>query len=100
EKITDNLSMNSLTGLNVYRICQEIINNAFKHAEAKELHISFNSNSHLEITIKDDGKGFDSNFTGEEGYGMTNMKKRAEEAGIVLELKSDPGKGTLYRILV
>jgi signal transduction histidine kinase len=100
EKINNNISLNSLTGLNMYRICQEIVNNVFKHAYASEISIAVNSAEHLEIKIADNGVGFEKSESAHETYGLTNMTKRAEEAGINLEYNSAPGKGTHFRLLV
>ena len=100
EKIEQNLQLNSLTGLNVYRICQEIVNNAFKHAAASELLVSIKASDRMEIEISDNGIGFDEEKLSDEGYGLANMKKRCEEAGVLMEVSSKPGKGTTYRLLV
>ena len=49
---------------------------------------------HKEITITDNGKGFDQNQTGLHGNGLLNMKKRAEDMGGSFEIQSSPGQGT------
>lgn len=100
EDIKTNKKISSLTGLNLYRICQEIINNAFKYAKAEELTIIINSAEEITIVIKDNGVGFDINNSISNGYGLLNIKSRAEETGIKLNLKSEKGKGTTYTLIV
>lgn len=71
-------SMSSDKGISLYRIIQEAINNAFKHAMATQIKVSImQSENQLIITIFDDGKGLDWN-TLQKGNGIENMQKRAE----------------------
>jgi signal transduction histidine kinase/ligand-binding sensor domain-containing protein len=67
------------TALNLHRICQESINNILKHARASEIHISFLCTADdLNITIADNGVGFDPG-TVQAGYGLENIRRRAEQ---------------------
>ncbi|MBS4039292.1 MAG: sensor histidine kinase [Flavobacteriales bacterium] len=71
-------SMSSDKGISLYRIIQEAINNAFKHAMATQINVSISqSENQLIITISDDGKGLDWN-TLHKGNGIENMQKRAK----------------------
>lgn len=71
-------SMSSDKGISLYRIIQEAINNAFKHAMATQIKVSImQSENQLIITIFDNGKGLDWN-TLQKGNGIENMQKRAE----------------------
>ncbi len=99
ETIVIDKELNSLVGLNLYRICQEILNNAFKYANANELIISIISNESLTVIIEDNGVGFDMN-NAESGYGLQNIRNRAKETGIELILNSEIGKGTRYQLVV
>ncbi|MDF2451087.1 MAG: tetratricopeptide repeat protein [Bacteroidota bacterium] len=99
EDIQNDLKLNSLLSLNAYRICQEIINNAFKHSKASELKIGIYCDKQLKLVISDNGIGFESAMDN-EGYGISNITKRAEEVGITIELMSKPGKGTRYSLMV
>lgn len=99
EQIRKDIRLNSSAGLNVYRICQEIINNAFKHSQASELAISITAEEQLEIEIRDNGVGFDTQNAG-EGYGIDNMRKRAHETGIAFKMKSRAGEGTICKLVV
>ncbi len=72
--------------ISVYRIVQEGITNACKHAEAHNIKISlkFISSSHdenrflLQLKIQDDGKGFAQNSENSKGMGVINMRERTE----------------------
>jgi signal transduction histidine kinase len=75
-------------GLNLYRICQEIINNAFKHSKAIELIVNITSEDKVIVEIVDNGVGFDLEAVSKEGFGLANIKSRAAEVGITLELES------------
>jgi signal transduction histidine kinase len=90
----------SMTGLNLYRISQEIMNNAFKYANASELNISINhTDALIKITIQDNGEGFDQNTTS-DGYGIKNIKSRAAESDITLDFHTEKGTGTHYTLMV
>lgn len=74
-----NATLSPAVTINLYRVCQEAINNVCKHSEATSLQIvyEFSANTYS-ISIKDDGKGFDSALVS-EGYGLQNMRGRMQE---------------------
>ncbi len=78
----------------VYRIVEELLNNALKHAEATHvlLQLIFHEQG-LNLVIEDDGKGFD---TGRmyDGMGLQNLKSRTAHLGASLTITSAKGKGT------
>jgi hypothetical protein len=55
--------------------------------------------SQLELTISDDGVGFDP-LSARAGMGLTNMSARAQEMGGAFRLTSGPGEGTLVRLSI
>ena len=74
----------SANALHLYRIAQEAINNSIKYSKATELTVKFSENS---FTVSDNGEGFDlENYT--PGYGVQNMKQRAEEMGAEFAINS------------
>jgi two-component system, NarL family, sensor kinase len=83
-----------------YRIIQELVNNAVKHAGAKQIIVQLNINSHkLSITVEDDGKGFDINsIANSKGAGMDNIKYRVQYFNGTLDIVTAPGKGTSVNI--
>lgn len=99
EKINQNIKYNALVGLNLYRICQEIINNAFKYSKATELKISITTDSKTTISLSDNGVGFDKHQT-TDGFGLTNIKSRASETGVQLTVVSETNKGVSYTLIV
>ena len=79
---------------NFYLIYKEAVNNVVKYAECKNIWIDLiTRQSIIELTIRDDGKGFDTAVES-EGNGLINMAKRAHELKGILKIISSPGKGT------
>ncbi|MBF0233010.1 MAG: PAS domain S-box protein [Desulfamplus sp.] len=81
----------------LYRIVQEAITNAMKHAKATEISIdlSVDDNSYLVLTVEDNGCGFSSVGNKEyHGLGLTGMKERATLSGGTLEIFSAINQGT------
>jgi two-component system sensor histidine kinase UhpB len=87
-----------------FRITQEALTNVVRHAQAEhvwvDLHRSENS---LEITVRDDGVGFDidamlEQAAGEGHLGLLGMRERAQILGGSVEVKSEPGQGTRVRV--
>lgn len=78
-----------------YRICQEALNNIAKHAKASRVRIQLQySPKRVEMRVRDNGNGFDTNLPALGHYGLDMMYERAKAAGAHLEIKSQPGKGT------
>ena len=91
----------SETELAMFRIAQEALNNVRKHAQASKVKIIVeSSSSNMRMVITDNGKGFlTSSLTGnlaKEGkLGILGMEERARLIGGNLQIKSEPGKGTI-----
>lgn len=86
----------------VYRIIQELVNNAVKHAQAKNVLVQLHqseSEKMLAITVEDDGMGFDANtLKNSGGMGWGNIQNRVEFLKGRLDLQSEPGKGSSVMI--
>ena len=96
--LKDDITFSSVTGINLFRVVQESINNSLKYSEASKIEISFNEEKDaINIRINDNGKGFDIN-TVEFGNGLNNMQTRIEEIGGKIDLTSTIGKGTYINI--
>lgn len=81
----------------IYRIAQESLANIGRHARATEVEVSLASGtSYLELTVKDNGSGFDTEHA-PKGMGLSNMRSRVEEYGGTFEVTSRLGEGTLIR---
>jgi signal transduction histidine kinase len=81
--------------LHLYRIAQEAINNAVKHASAEHIKVTadFSKESKI-LTIEDDGCGFDPNVEHGPSSGMSLMPYRAAMIGGTLTVTSQPNAGT------
>jgi two-component system, NarL family, sensor histidine kinase UhpB len=83
-----------------YRIAQEALNNATRHAQAKGISMNVESDGRLlKLTIHDDGVGFDAEAAREKAaksgsLGLISMEERARLAGGRLKLRSVAGGGT------
>lgn len=86
--------------INIYRIVQELINNALKHAGAKQIIVQLTKNHNKTgITVEDDGKGFDTKIYGQQsGAGMGNIRHRVNYFKGNLDIASEPGSGTSVHI--
>lgn len=78
----------------IYRICQEFIANALKHALCDKIDISMQyRDKELQVSIADNGNGFDiANIA--EGTGLTAIRKRAEIINAQVDISSSPNQGT------
>ena len=66
----------------MYRLIQESLTNVGKYAEAKQVDISVrNYGNHVEVDIKDDGKGFNVGEIRPSTHGLAGMRHRVEAAG-------------------
>ncbi len=80
----------------IYRLVQEAVNNAVRHAKARTVEVAVRKESrNVCVTVQDDGAGFDTRFT--RGLGMMGMEERARRLGGRIEISSEPGRGTLVR---
>ena len=78
-----------------YRVCQETLNNIAKHANATTVEIDLKyEETAIELSIRDDGKGFDPERTTSGHYGLSMMRERAEAVGARLTITSQPNHGT------
>lgn len=81
--------------LTIYRTVQESLTNVSKYAEAAHVEVSVRSYSnHVEVEIRDDGKGFDVRQVKPTTHGLAGMRHRVEAAGGRLNIASQPGNGT------
>jgi signal transduction histidine kinase len=80
----------------VYRIVQELVNNAIKHATASQVLVQLQlSGSLLSVTVEDDGKGFDTALLQNAGgIGWSNIRNRVDFLKGKIDLQAAPGKGT------
>ena len=88
------IEVDQQTGLHLYRIAQEAITNALKHAHANRIIVAVaDRDGTLVLTVTDDGCGFD-RASIEQGMGILNMHHRAKVIGASLIVESQVGDGT------
>ncbi|MDV3239564.1 MAG: PAS domain S-box protein [Gammaproteobacteria bacterium] len=80
----------------IFRIAQEAVNNALKHAHASRIAISLDhANGYATLAVADDGKGFDLDpIEHDVGFGLRIMHYRARILGGQLTIRNVPGNGT------
>lgn len=89
--------MNQMHSLSIYRVLQEMLHNAVKHSQAKEILIQINREGpELVIQFEDDGIGFDPENLVRKGMGLGNIRSRIDYLKGTVEMDSTPGEGTSY----
>ena len=79
----------------IYRIAQEALHNAVKHAQASRLNLRlYRSNDNITLEISDDGVGFDPTIAFPGHLGLRSMAERATSLDGTLTVDSSPGDGT------
>ncbi len=85
----------------VFRLFQEIIQNALRHSGAEKIELGLNcSETGFDFKLRDNGKGFDveNTLASANSNGLRNIFKRAELAGLKVKLHSELGKGTTFEL--
>ncbi len=88
------------TQINIYRIVQELLTNAIRHAQASEIVVQCSQNETMFfITLEDNGKGFDAVAKKKpNGIGLTNVQSRVEYLKGKLDISSAVAEGTTITI--
>lgn len=85
----------------LFRLVQEAVQNALKHADATCIQVKLSISKELvSVVIKDDGKGFDLSVHKEGSFGLMGMRERVELLEGALSINSAPGAGTLVLIQI
>ena len=85
----------------VYRIVQEAVNNIKKHTSTHQVHLSLTQTEHhFNVTIADEGKGFNSDLIGETSHGIHNMKQRIKQIHGQIEINSVINQGTSIQLQI
>jgi nitrate/nitrite-specific signal transduction histidine kinase len=83
-----------------YRIAQESLNNIAKHSHATQATVCLISRSDsMELTISDNGTGFDLTSTKPTSLGLGIMRDRALDIGTSVKIESKPNEGTKVRVI-
>ena len=85
----------------LFRLIQESVQNALKHAKAKLIQVKCEmKKDFITVLVKDDGVGFDTNVKKDQSFGLIGMKERMELIEGELSIQSKVGNGTLVIIRV
>ncbi len=86
--------------INLFRVCQEAINNSFKYSGCRNIIVQITGNKEaISFSISDDGVGFVEAEI-KRGYGLNNMQERVEELKGSFTINSEKNKGTLLEFSV
>jgi signal transduction histidine kinase len=84
----------------IYRIAQEALNNATKHAAARTIKVVLRcSPRRLVLRVRDDGRGFEANAVTSDHFGIAIMQERARPIGARCSIHSRPGEGTQVTVI-
>lgn len=85
----------------LFRLIQESLNNALKHADAKEIKVKLEvCKEQVSVIIRDNGKGFDPAVNKNGSFGLIGMKERIAILDGELKIESAPNEGTMIHIKV
>ncbi len=85
----------------IYRIVQEALTNCAKHARAKSVLVSVRGiQDSVELTVSDDGVGFDPKLRNQSGFGLMGIAERVQELDGTVDISSQPRKGTTLKIRI
>jgi signal transduction histidine kinase len=83
----------------MFRVCQEALTNAARHAEPSSIVITLRAKPELTLSIHDDGVGFDTGRPS-ASLGLLGMRERAEAIGGSFSIESKPGQGTKVSLVL
>jgi signal transduction histidine kinase len=93
--------LDTMIALSIYRIIQELLNNAIKYSKANEILIQLTrEDDELVILFEDDGIGFDPDNLKRKGMGLENIKSRINYLKGTMNIDSRIGEGTTFLIHV
>jgi PAS domain S-box-containing protein len=84
----------------IFRIVQESLSNARKHAEARSIRIDLSRPAgHVRVRVEDDGRGFDPAAVPEDRFGLEGIRQRSWLLNAEPRIESFPGKGTTVEVV-
>ncbi len=85
----------------IYRVAQEATANVAHHANARTMAVQLTFNGDILLQVSDDGRGFDLQQEAKSGhFGLAGMRERAALVGGELTVTSQPGAGTIVRLMI
>ncbi|WP_437342361.1 sensor histidine kinase [Jeotgalibacillus marinus] len=100
-QIGEEFRLNPKYEVSLFRLIQESVQNALKHAHAKEITVKIESRrDRIVVVIKDNGKGFDASQKKVGSFGLIGMRERVKLLAAEMSVNSKPGSGTIIMIQV
>ncbi len=102
-QFSGDLSVDDVVEHEIYRVVQEALTNALRHAGADDVVVRLTAGPDATVVeISDDGHGFDPSDEGIRSHrlGLTSMEERATAVGGIFDIDSRPGAGTVVRLRV
>lgn len=100
ESVNQEKMFSAIEGMNIYRVLQEAINNAIKHASAKTISVTVEQSvNNIKFQVSDNGIGFDL-VNVQQGNGLNNMRKRIHSLGGEIQIDSLNDKGTRVTLII
>lgn len=99
EDTSQGVELEADVATHLYRLAQEAVSNAVRHAQAREVRLCLRGPAPVELTIQDDGRGIAPGAS-TVGLGLEIMRHRARLIGAHLEIVAPPSGGTLVRCVL
>ena len=99
--VPDDCEMDKLKKLNIFRIIQEALHNIMKHAKAQVVKVDVvYKNKKIDVSVSDNGCGFDMSKLQKSGLGLNSMQYRANQIGADFDITPNKPTGTCIHISV
>ncbi len=99
--VSEDINLNFKQAVHLYRVFQEIVNNAVKYSKAPEVNISMvQDGKKIMIQVVDNGTGFDYETEKNKSFGLQNIFNRIAAINGKIDLKTAVGEGTVYNIQI
>lgn len=83
----------------IYRVVQEALTNIVRHADAAHVSVVLTATRQaVQLTVEDDGRGFDAEGSFGDHLGLASMRERVELLGGVMRIESTAGEGTTIHV--
>jgi len=93
------VALDANSELMIFRLVQEALTNISKHANARQVWVTMGYRDGLvEVSVRDNGAGFDVQAQTKSAYGLVGMRFRVEAQGGTLVVNSKPSGGTLIQV--
>ncbi len=94
-------SLNTAKSLEIYQLSRELLSNAIRHAQAKNIHVRLLfENDSVDLLVFDDGIGMTEGDGRPDSRGMTNIRERTRQIGANVKFSKNSPQGTRIRIIL